>query len=67
MAIASAVERNGFVYVSDERGSTLATLPGGDRPGDGLQGYTSTTVSIKRNGFVYVYNERGSTINTIPA
>lgn len=67
MAIASAVQRGGFVYVYNENGSNIATLPSSDKPNEGLKGYTSTTVSVQRGGFVYVYNENGSNITTIPA
>jgi hypothetical protein len=67
MAIASAVERGGWVYVYDERGRTLTTFPGASQPGEGLQGYTSTTVSVKRGGWINVYDERGNIKTTFPA
>jgi len=67
MAIASAVEKGGLVYVYNEKGGVMYTVPSGNQPGDGLKGYTGSTVSVRRGGLVYVYNERGAITNTIPA
>lgn len=66
MAIASAVQRNGNVYIYDEKGGAIAALSAGVGPKDGLQGYTSSTVSIRRGMFIYVYNEKGCLTNSIP-
>lgn len=62
MAIAAAVRMGGAVYVYGENGSQLIILPGGD----GLQGYTSTTVCIKMNGQNYIYDEKGSLKAIVP-
>ena len=67
MAIVTAVERGSFVYVYGANNQTLCTLPTGSAPGDGLKGYTGTSVSIRRGSFIYIYNERGNCIQTIPA
>lgn len=67
MAIASAVQRGSFVYVYNERGATLTTLPAGNKQGDGLHGFTSTTVSVRRGNSVYVYDEKGCTKTILPA
>lgn len=67
MAITTAVQRGGFVYVYGEKNHTLCTLPAGGAAGDGLHGFTSSTVSIRRGSFLYVYNERGNVIQTVPA
>ncbi len=67
MAIATAVQRGGFVYVYDDHGQVLSTLPTGSDPSDGLQGYTGSTVSVRRGGFVYIYNEKGMVISTVPS
>lgn len=67
MAIASAVDRGSFIFVYNEQGQQIATIPSGDQPGDGLQGYTSTTVSVRRGAFVFIYDERGQQISTVPA
>ncbi len=63
MAIGSAVQRGSFVYVYDEKGQQLATVPAGE----GMQGYTGSTVSVRRGAFVYTYDERGRQISTTPA
>jgi hypothetical protein len=67
MPIGSAVQRGGYVYVYDEKGSQLAAIPAGSGPKDGLQGYTGTSVSVRRGNYVYVYDEKGSQTAAIPA
>ena len=63
MSIGSAVQRGSFVYVYDEKGRQLATVPAGE----GMQGYTGSTVSVRRGAFIHTYDERGRQISTIPA
>ena len=63
MAIGSAVQRGSFVYVYDEKGRQLATVPAGE----GLQGYTGSTVSVRRSAFIHIYDERGRQVSTTPA
>ncbi len=66
MAIATAVQKGSAVYIYDERGRVLFTVPFLNSPGMGLTGYTSSTVSIKRSGnAVYTYNEKGQCISVI--
>jgi hypothetical protein len=65
--IASAVQRGSFVYIYNEKGSQIGTIPGGSGPKDGLVGYTGSTVSVRRGSFVYIYNANGSQISTVPA
>jgi hypothetical protein len=60
MAIASAVKRGPYVFVYDERGNQTAAIYGGDKPEDGLQAYTATTVRVRRGSFIYYYDARGS-------
>jgi hypothetical protein len=67
MAIATAVQRGTLVYVYDEKGRLITTVPAGNKPEDRLIGYTSTTVSVKRGRLVYTYNERGGLMSTHPA
>jgi hypothetical protein len=67
MPIATAVQRGTLVYVYDEKGRQLMTIPAGNKPEDHLTGYTSTTVSVRRGGLVYTYNEKGGLISTHPA
>ncbi len=63
MAIGSAVQRGSFVYVYDEKGRQIATVPAGE----GLQGYTGATISVRRGSFIYTYDERGRQMSTTPA
>lgn len=67
MAIATAVERGGFVYIYDEKGGQIRSFPSGHQSGDGLKGYTASTVSIRKGDFIYTYNEKGNQISAIPA
>jgi hypothetical protein len=67
MAIASAVHRNGYVFVYDEKGRQLCTIATGTATGDGLQGYTSSTVSVRRGACIFTYNEKGRQLTSIPA
>jgi len=67
MAITTAVQRGSFIYVYGDRGSVLCTIPSGSQLGDGLKGFTSSTVSVRKGSFIYVYNERGSVTQTVPA
>jgi hypothetical protein len=64
-SIVTAVEMGGFVYVYGEQNRVLCTIASGGGPGDGLKGYTSSSVSIQQGRFIYVYNERGQCIQTI--
>jgi hypothetical protein len=64
MPIATAVKRGSVVYVYDEKGRYMITIPAGNKPEDGLTGYTSTTVSVRRGGFVYTYDEKGRQISS---
>jgi hypothetical protein len=56
MAIASAVQRNNYIYVYDATGRQLCTIYVG---GGNLQGYTSSTVSAHHDNYVYTYDEIG--------
>ena len=67
MAIGNAVQRGGFVYVYNEKNQQIFTQSAGSQPGDGLKGYTSSTVNIQCGGFIYTYNERGQQIGTTSA
>ena len=67
MPIGTAVKRGTLVYVYDEKGRQLMTISAGNKPEDGLTGYTSTTVSVRRGGLVYTYDEKGRQISVISA
>jgi hypothetical protein len=64
MPIATAVQRGTLVYVYDEKGRQILSISAGNKPEDGLTGYTSTTVSVRRGGLVYTYDEKGRQIST---
>ena len=61
--IANVVQRGNFAYVYDAKGSQFLTLSAGD----GVVGFTQSTVSIRRGNFIYVYNNKGSQMSVIPA
>jgi hypothetical protein len=58
MAIGSAVQRGSLIYVYDEKGHRLTSLLAGGGPKEGLQGYTSSTVSVRRGSLVHTYDVR---------
>ncbi|MGC8761955.1 MAG: hypothetical protein ACP5VC_18530 [Bryobacteraceae bacterium] len=59
MAIGSVIQRGRTIYVYDERGRILFTRDAGSGPEDGVQGYTSDTVTLRRGRTLYVLDERG--------
>lgn len=61
--IANVVQRGNFAYVYNAKGSQFLTLSAGD----GIVGFTQSTVSIRRGNFIYVYNNKGSQTSVIPA
>ena len=67
MAIGNVVQRGSFIYVYDEKGHQTASMPAGSAAGDGLKGYTSSTVNIRRSSFIYTYDEKGRQISSTPA
>jgi hypothetical protein len=64
MPIATVVKRGSYVYVYDEKGRQILTILAGQKPEEGLTGYTSTTISVRRGGFIYTYNDKGRQIST---
>ena len=67
MAITTAVQRGSFIYVYDDRNQVSCTLSVGSQPGDGLKGFTNSTVSVQRGAFIYVYDEKGRLVHTVSA
>lgn len=65
--IATAVQRGGFIYAYDEKGSQMFSVSAGSGAKDGLAGYTSSTLSVRRGGFIYVYNNKGTQISSVSA
>jgi hypothetical protein len=64
MTIGSAVQRGQLVYVYSEKGYRLTSLVAGKGPKDGLQGYTSSTVSVRRNALIHTYDEKGRRLSS---
>jgi hypothetical protein len=67
MVIGSAVERGSVIYVYNDKGRVLFSKPKGPQRGDGLKGYTGTTLNIQRGDVIYTYNEKGYQIFSISA
>jgi hypothetical protein len=67
MAISTAVQHGSSVRVYDEKGGLIFERPSGSSPKDGLQGYTSSTVSIRTGNEVRVFSEKGAHLRTIMA
>lgn len=61
--IASVVQRGNFLYVYNAKGSQLCAIAAGD----GLAGYTGSSVSVKRGNFVYVFDAKGRQTSVIAA
>ena len=61
MAIANAVVRGSYIYVYDEKGKQLCTIPGTE-----LAGFTSTTVNVRRGSRIYIFDEKGKQTGTMP-
>jgi hypothetical protein len=67
MSIGNAVQRGGWVYIYDDKGRQTASVSTGSGKGDGLTGYTSTTVNIRRGSWIYTYDEKGHQVSSTPA
>lgn len=67
IAITTAVQRGGSVYVYHERNQVSCTLPADSQSDDGLKGFKNSTVSIQRGAFIYVHDEKEGPVQTVPA
>jgi hypothetical protein len=67
MAIGTAVQSGKTIAVYDERGRRLTNLSVGSGPKDGLQGFTSATVSVRFGTMINIYDERGRRLSTVAA
>jgi hypothetical protein len=65
MAISNAVERHHIVFVYDEEGRNTAQIYAGNDPGDGLKGFTDSTVTVRKLGRIFVHNELGAVQNRV--
>lgn len=66
MAIGSVIERGGYVYIYDEKGSQLANVAIGTGTDHVFLGYTTTRISIRRGTYIYLYDEKGRQVGNIP-
>lgn len=60
--IANVVQRGNFAHAYDAKGLQLFTISAGD----GIAGFTQSTVSIRRGNFIHTYNEKGIQVSVIP-
>jgi len=67
MTIASVVQSGYIVNVYDTLGRLLTVIAAGSSPGDGLQGYTSTTVSIRQGPLINIFDENGNLLSSVLA
>lgn len=58
MAIGSVMEKGSQIIAYDENNRQLFSRSKGQKPGDGLKGYTNTTVSIQNGSQLLTYDER---------
>ena len=62
--ISHAVQRGSSVYAYNENNRVIFSQSAGGRPGDGLKGYTSSSLSIQKGSILYTYNEKGRQIGS---
>lgn len=62
--IGLAVQKGSSVHVYSDKNRLLFILNAGSGKGDGLKGYTSSTVNIQRGNSIYIYNEQGRLVGT---
>jgi len=67
MSIVHVVQRGSTIYVYGERNRVLFAKSAGSRPGDGVKGYTSSSVTIQMSSTIYTYDESGHVIGTTSA
>lgn len=63
MTISDAITRDGRVYVYGTTGEVTARISIGNDTGNGLVGYTPSTVTVRKQGSLYTYGEDGSLIS----
>jgi hypothetical protein len=67
MAIGNVVHRGIQIFVYDEKGRQICTIPAEPGPQVGLVGYTSSTINFRRSQVILTFNEHGRQIATTPA
>ena len=60
--IGSAIERDSYIFVFDEKGQTLFSKARGTGLHDGLLGFTGSTVTVRFGSVIYTYGEDGTTM-----
>jgi hypothetical protein len=63
MAIGSAVQKGKVIHIYNEQGSYISAV----EARDGLQGYTSSSVSVRHGNIIRIYNENGGNIGAVSA
>lgn len=66
MAIGNVIEREQYIFIYDENGSQCGAIPRPNGPGDGLKGYTSTTVNVRQGYYIFSYDQNGRQISSTP-
>ena len=64
--ISVAIQRPNSVCLYDQTGSQVGFIPCPNDPGDGLVGFTGSTVSVRMSHNIHVYDDRGNQINQYP-
>jgi len=64
MAIGNAVQVGAWVHIYDDKGQQTSSVSAGSEPGDGLKGYTSSTVNVQNGAWVLTYDENGHHLNS---
>jgi hypothetical protein len=59
--------RGKIISIYDEQGRRLTNLLVGSGPKDGLQGFTSATVSVRFGTVINIYNEKGRRLSAVSA
>lgn len=62
MAISFVIKRGNTLTAYDQKNSPIFCRPVGSRAGDGLNGYTSESVSIRQSNSVWTYDAKGRPI-----
>jgi hypothetical protein len=63
MPIGSVMEKGSQIIAYDERNRQIFAKMKGQKAGDGLKGYTNSTVSIQNGSQLLTYDEKGHQIS----
>jgi len=63
--ITNAVQKGKFIHLYNEKGIRMGSpISAGNGDGDGLKGFTSTSVTVQKGEFIITYDEKGRTIGS---